>query len=75
MNEPIGASLEAVSLWKSLKPLNCSIFDDFVTKAGAGSPKLVIEDCELRAEDSGENCFKMVNKKSGKRHGIMRMIT
>ena len=29
----------------------------------------------MKGEESGIHCFKMVHKTSGKRHGIMRMIT
>lgn len=74
-NEPSGASLEAMNLWSSLKPLNCKIFDDFAAKADSDSPKIDLEECELKNDESGVHCFKMIHKKTGKRHGLVRMIS
>ena len=62
--EPVGASLEAIEIWKNLKPLNSQVFDDFAAKASDETLKLDLLDVELKGEESGVHCFMMEQKKT-----------
>ena len=73
---PVGAGPDETALWKNMKPLDATLLGEYWTKATPDKPvpNLTTGDCQQWLGTGGKLYTGMVSKKTGKPHGLVRIV-